>query len=650
MPDFAPESWLEANQVALLAEIGAVRSLLALHAGEPVDHAPGPPPEAISWLDLATERLGLSSFERKIVVMCAAVELQASFGALCALAQGDAGRPFPSFGLALAVFDDAHWSALAPTRPLRRFGLVEVQASASLTQAALRIDEAFLHVLAGVSALDPRLSALVMPLEAPQRLVPTQDCIADEIARILSLVGPGQVAPSVQLVGNDPAGKQEVAAEAFARLDLCTYALDVSSLQLQPDDLENRARAWEREARLHCAGLYIDAHEWPEALGRDVLARFLDRFATPVIIAARHPLKSGRRHSHVFEVARPTRLEQRELWLDALTGILGESPGSELPVLRQAVHRVTAQFDLDAGAILAIAQRGCAESGATIGERIWRAARGASRNELSEIAQRLDDRPTWDDLVLPADQLEALRDIIAHARNRSVVHDDWRMAARQGRGLGLGVLFHGPSGTGKTMAAEVLGGEMALDVYRVDLSQLVSKFIGETEKNLRRIFDAAEGGGAILLFDECDAIFGKRGEVEHGQDRYANLEVSYLLQRMESYRGVAILTTNMRSAIDPAFMRRLRFVVGFPFPDYEQRVALWKRALAPGVPVDGIDFERLARLNVAGGNIRNIAMHAAFLAADALRPVTMGCLRRAAVAECAKLERAPSEVEIGGWA
>jgi SpoVK/Ycf46/Vps4 family AAA+-type ATPase len=252
--------------------------------------------------------------------------------------------------------------------------------------------------------------------------------------------------------------------------------------------------------------------------------------------------------------------------------------------------------------------------------------------------------------VLPAEQKQTLRDIVAHARNRSLVHEDWGMAEPHGRGLGLSVLFHGPSGTGKTMAAEVIGAAMDLDVYRVDLSQLVSKFVGETEKNLRRVFDAAEGGGAILLFDECDAIFGKRGEVEHGQDRYANLEVSYLLQRMDSYRGIAILTTNLRSAIDPAFMRRLRFVVSFPFPDYAQRIGIWRQVLAERVPVDGVDVQRLARLGVAGGSIRNIAMHAAFLAADARRPVTMNELRRAAVAECIKLERAPSDVEIGGWA
>ncbi|MGO9991363.1 MAG: ATP-binding protein [Steroidobacteraceae bacterium] len=649
--NFAPPTahWLEANQSALAAEIGEVRSFLSAHAGHPLQDARPAHPNVLTALDSATERLGLSPFERRIVIMCAAVELDGSFAALCALAQGDASRAFPTFGLALAALPEAHWSALAPTAPLRRFGLIELQRGGSLTSAPLRIDEAFLHDLTGVSEFDLRLVALAAPLEPPLRLVASQECVVEEIAGILGRITKGQVAPCVQLVGNDKQGKQEVAAASFAALNLCAYSLDASSLVGQPDDIEAKARAWEREARLRCAGLYIDAHELPEPSGRDGLVRFLERFPTPVVVAARQPLRLGRRLTHIFDVAKPTRLEQRDLWMDALASAASERPNSEIVTLRQAAQRVSTQFDFDAAAIKATVQRACADPG-SIGERLWSAARSASQNELSEIAQRLDDRPTWDDLVLPDDQSDVLRDIVAHARNRSVVHDDWGMAERHGRGLGLGALFHGPSGTGKTLAAEVIGTELNLDVYRVDLSQLVSKFVGETEKNLRRVFDAAEGGGAILLFDECDAIFGKRGEVERGQDRYANLEVSYLLQRMESYRGIAILTTNLRSAIDPAFMRRLRFSVSFPFPAYEQRVAIWKRALSPGVPVEGIDFQRLARLNVAGGSIRNIAMHAAFLAADALGPVTMTCLRRAALAECGKLERAPSDVEIGGWA
>jgi SpoVK/Ycf46/Vps4 family AAA+-type ATPase len=199
------------------------------------------------------------------------------------------------------------------------------------------------------------------------------------------------------------------------------------------------------------------------------------------------------------------------------------------------------------------------------------------------------------------------------------------------------------------MAAEVLASELRLDLYRIDLSQVVSKYIGETEKNLRRVFDAAEDGGAILLFDEADALFGKRSEVKDSHDRYANIEISYLLQRMEAYRGLAILTTNMRSALDRAFLRRIGFMVQFPFPGAAERSEIWRRIFPKETPTDGLDYEKLSRLNVAGGNIRNIALYGAFLAADAVEPVGMSHLLRAARVEYAKMERAPAESEIGGW-
>jgi SpoVK/Ycf46/Vps4 family AAA+-type ATPase len=234
-------------------------------------------------------------------------------------------------------------------------------------------------------------------------------------------------------------------------------------------------------------------------------------------------------------------------------------------------------------------------------------------------------------------------------RQRSKVYETWGFAAKGARGLGIGALFSGASGTGKTMAAEALAGELRLDLYRIDLSQVVSKYIGETEKNLRRVFDAAEEGGAVLLFDEADALFGKRSEVKDSHDRYANIEVSYLLQRMESYRGLAILTTNMKNALDAAFLRRIRFIVSFPFPDAEQRAEIWRRIFPPSTPTEGLDVDKLARLNVAGGNIRNIALNAAFLAADAGQPVCMSHLLRGARGEYAKLEKPLTDAEIGGW-
>ncbi len=234
-------------------------------------------------------------------------------------------------------------------------------------------------------------------------------------------------------------------------------------------------------------------------------------------------------------------------------------------------------------------------------------------------------------------------------RHQARVYERWGFAAKSSRGLGIAALFSGASGTGKTMAAEVLARELNLDLYRIDLSAVVSKYIGETEKNLRRIFDAAEAGGAILLFDEADALFGKRTEVKDSHDRYANIEVSYLLQRMESYRGLAILTTNMKSALDHAFLRRLRFTVDFPFPGVTERAAIWRGIFPRQTPVEGLDFNKLAQLNVAGGHIRNIAMSAAFHAADSGEFVRMRHLLKAARAEAAKLENTMSEAEVSGW-
>ena len=229
------------------------------------------------------------------------------------------------------------------------------------------------------------------------------------------------------------------------------------------------------------------------------------------------------------------------------------------------------------------------------------------------------------------------------------MHDRWGFAAKGTRGLGLSALFAGPSGTGKTMAAEVLANDLRLDLYSIDLSQLVSKYIGETEKNLRRVFDAAEASGAILLFDEADALFGKRTEVKDSHDRYANIEVSYLLQRMEAYRGLAILTTNHRSSLDQAFLRRLRFVVQFPFPDAAHRAEIWRHIFPSATPTQGLNLTLLSKLNVAGGNIRNIALNAAFLAAHAGGPVRMDHLLAAARMEYEKLERTLPESEIAGW-
>ena len=280
---------------------------------------------------------------------------------------------------------------------------------------------------------------------------------------------------------------------------------------------------------------------------------------------------------------------------------------------------------------------------------LWQACRALGRPRLDDLAQRIEPAAGWDDLILPKPQKATLRQIATHLRHQLRVYEEWGFARKGSRGLGLSTLFCGESGTGKTMAAEVLANELHLDLYRIDLSSVVSKYIGETEKNLRRVFDAAEDCGAILLFDEADALFGKRSEVKDSHDRYANIEVSYLLQRMEAYRGLAILTTNMRAALDTAFQRRLRFVAQFPFPDQPQRESIWRRVFPASTPLRDIDYGKLARLHVAGGNIRNIALNAAFRAADSDEPVGMAHLLSAAHSEAAKRERPLADAETRGW-
>ena len=260
----------------------------------------------------------------------------------------------------------------------------------------------------------------------------------------------------------------------------------------------------------------------------------------------------------------------------------------------------------------------------------------------------INQSASWDDLVLPEKELQILREIAAHVAQRTTVYERWGFGGKSGRGLGISALFAGASGTGKTTTAELVAKDLKLDLYRIDLSLIVSKFIGETEKNLRRVFDAAEAGGVVLLFDEADALFSKRSDVKDSHDRYANIEVSYLLQRMESYRGLAILTTNLKGSIDQAFLRRIRFIVQFPFPDATQRAEIWRRVFPRNTPTEGLDFAKLAKLSVARGNIRTIALNAAFIAAGTGEPVEMKHILQATKSEYLKLERSLTDSEIKG--
>ena len=274
-----------------------------------------------------------------------------------------------------------------------------------------------------------------------------------------------------------------------------------------------------------------------------------------------------------------------------------------------------------------------------------------SNQKLSTLAHKVLSRYSWNDIVLPQDRTEQLREICNHVKYRDRVYSDWGFDRKLAMGRGLCVLFAGPSGTGKTMAADIIAGELGLDLYKIDLSTVVSKYIGETEKNISKIFVEAESSNAILFFDEADALFGKRSEVTDAKDRYANIEVAYLLQRMESYAGAVILATNFRRNIDDAFLRRLDFVIDFPFPEPDDRERLWRGLVPPEAPLDaGVDFALLARrFKLSGGAIRNCTLAAAFLAAEAESTIDMTHLVRAVSVEYAKLGRLTMGADFDGF-
>jgi hypothetical protein len=494
---------------------------------------------------------------------------------------------------------------------------------------------------------------VVRCLPPEPQLAPSHQVVADRLTLAWSRSQSGGPLPLLQICGGDSPDRYGIAGAAAAALNLGLYLLPARLLPLDPRELNTLRLLWEREACLthlallvDCEGL--DASDQPRRLA---LTAMVESLGVPVMLSTPERVQLPRRPLLTFEVHKPSGTEQLHLW----QAVLGPDQAGTNGCLESLVSQFNLGLQVIRTAVVAAKGSGGSAARAPVAPdpdlatRLWEACRLLSRPRLEHLAQRIEPAATWEDLVLPAPQKEMLRDIARHVRHRLQVHELWGFAAKSTRGLGLSALFTGPSGTGKTMAAEVLARELRLDLYRIDLSQVVSKYIGETEKNLKQVFDAAEDGGAVLLFDEADALFGKRSEVKDSHDRYANIEISYLLQRMESYRGLAILTTNLKDALDRAFLRRLRFVVAFPFPDQALRAEIWRHIFPPATPLGTLDLEKLSRLNLTGGNIRNIALYAAFLAAEAGEPVQMRHLLRAARQEYAKMEKTLTEVESSGW-
>ncbi len=605
------------------------------------------PPAIISIVEL----FGLSPFETKLLLMLAGMELDSDFATRVSSLQGENAHFQPTFGLALAAIKDAHWSALSPEAPLRYWHLIKLTDPQLLTRSPLLISERILHYLTGIQHLDDLLSGIVEPYKGETKLVGSHQKIVDEILRTIIPENEKGILPVILLNGINDTDKPAIAARVCEQLNMRLYTMSSTAIPDQTKELNTLTRIWNRESALSSSALYIDCNDTAGSspTGLPSLKAFSNKVQSLLFLDSYqwHPVLN--RSIMTFEIDKPTDSEQFNLWNISLNSHSKKVNGS--------IQNMVAQFNMTSESILKTASEVTAQAAfaekeddpVCVDQLIWQACCKSTRSGLDELAQRIITMATWDDLIIAENQKRTLHEVAMHVRQKSKVYNDWGFASKTSRGLGISALFTGDSGTGKTMASEVLANELQLDLYRIDLSQVVNKYIGETEKNLKKIFDAADNGGAILLFDEADALFGKRSDVKDSHDRYANIEVSYLLQRMETYRGLAILTTNLKTSLDKAFMRRLRFVVQFPFPDATQRTEIWSRVFPLETPTENLDISKLSKLNVAGGNIRNIAMNAAFIAAEEKKPVEMSHIHRAARSEYAKLEKPMSASESGSW-
>ncbi|MEV4442586.1 ATP-binding protein [Streptomyces sp. NPDC049577] len=626
-----------------------VRGGLDVPGYEPLPAPPG------SVLGVLAERFGLSPLDTDLLLVAVAPDLDARFERLYGYLNDDLTRRRPTVGLALELCGLAAASAarfrLSPGAPLVAGGLVEVtEPDRPVLSRVLAVpDRVTAHLLGGVEP-DARLAGVIG--EAADD--PTAE--AGEVRRAVSAARSGTGLVHLLDRGGDAPG---LAVAALRTAGLLPLVLDAAALARRPGDVPALARVAALEARLTGAGVILGPLEalpgQPGERARALREMCATLRGTPLFTygadgwdpawAADAPV--------VLPVSPPSPARQAARWRHAL-GLAG---GGDLEREdADALARAVAAHRLDGGQLrraAGAAVRTAALAGRPVSPDDLRSAvREQNGAGLARLARRVEPGVGWDDLVLPPPTHRRLRELAVRARHREQVLGQWRMRPGGGRGRGVIALFAGGSGTGKTMSAEVVAADLGMDLYVVDLSTVVDKYVGETEKNLERIFTEASAVNAVLLFDEADAIFGKRSEVKDAHDRHANIESAYLLQRMESFDGIAVLTTNLRANLDEAFTRRLDVVAEFPVPDAAQRLALWERCLGDRLPrAEDLDLRFCAdRFELAGGSIRACAVTAAYLAAESGGPLTMRQLVTAVVREYRKLGRLVLESEFGPWA
>jgi hypothetical protein len=583
----------------------------------------------------------LEPLDVELLLVALAPDLDPRFERLYGYLHDDVSRRRASVGLALELSGVGEGSGvgrarLGPLGPLVAGGLLVVEdVDRPFLTRALRVPDRVAAHLLGDATPDPAVEALATI------------AVAHDAAGTDALEGGLRAGARLAYV-RERIGTAAVtlAARALGRVGPPPVVVDLARL-VPGDDPREAAAAAIREARLRGTGLVAGPLDVVAERGPGAVRAWAEA-ACPVVLHGSRGWDPGWSRSvpFILDPDLPSAAERRAVWLASLDGTASADLGAAVAALPFRLAPEGVARAAEAGRLAAAA----AGRDLVVGD-VAAGARAQNAAGLERLARRLEPRVAWGDLVLPPDVLEQLRELTGRARHRDLVLDEWGMARTSLKGRGVTALFAGDSGTGKTMSAEVIAGSLGLDLYVIDLSTIVDKYIGETEKNLDRVFTEADRVNGVLLFDEADAIFGKRSEVKDARDRYANVEVAYLLQRMEQFDGMAILTTNLRANVDEAFLRRLDAIVDFPLPEIDDRRRLWERNLSAGVPkADDIDLDFLARrFTLSGGNIRNIAVGAAYLAAEARRPLGMENLVRETAREYRKLGRLCVEAEFGPW-
>ncbi|GAB4569843.1 MAG: ATP-binding protein [Anaerolineae bacterium] len=660
-----------AAAVSHLEEVISRRAAAALEAGV---HLP---------LHELGRRFQLSPFELDVILICLAPELELKYTRLYAYLQNDVTRRRPTHDLILSLLCrsleeriDAR-ARLSPWSPLYRYGLIApaegrdpwAHPGGDWLSQPIRLSDRVGSFLLGIDAPDAAVASFsrrVAPRASLDELMLSEPVI-HHMRRAMTARQP------LLLIGPRGIGKKH-AAEALCRAHrLSLLVADARRMTADGRSPTTAMRDLCREATLTGSAIYIDhadalwhpASQSPPAADADdadhalaaeeTLALAIELATGPVFVGASSawdPPPELAARLTVVTFPMPDFAQRHELWRRFLSG------NGYRPLDDADVAELADRFRFTPGtmrrAIQAASQ--AREAAGTDGhqidlESLFDACRAQSSARMSALAQKITPLYSWEDIILPHDVMAHLREVCAHARFRHRVFDEWGFRGKISLGKGLSVLFVGPSGTGKTMAAEIIARELRLDLYKIDLSAVVSKYIGETEKNLRAIFDEAERSHVVLFFDEADSVFGKRSEVKDAHDRYANIEINYLLQKIEEYEGIVILASNFQKNIDEAFTRRMRFIVEFPFPEEEDRYRIWRRIFPADTPLGAdIDFEFLARqLKITGGSIRNIALGAAFMAAADSGVVHMEHVIRATRREFQKMGRLCVKADFGPY-